>query len=43
MAEDKEDIDILKDFEQKLIESQQDLPEDFQKVLNDNIWDLYQE
>ena len=31
----------LAEFERKLLESQQDLPEEFQKVLNENIWDLY--
>lgn len=31
----------LEEFERKLLESQKDLPEEFQKVLNDNIWDLY--
>ena len=33
----------LAEFERNLLESQEDLPEEFQKVLNDNIWDLYAE
>ena len=33
----------LAEFERKLLESQQDLSEEFQKVLNENIWDLYDE
>ena len=33
----------LAEFERNLLESQEDLPEDFQRVINDNIWDLYAE
>ena len=31
----------LAEFERKLLESQEDLPEEFQTVLNENLWDLY--
>lgn len=37
-----EQIDkALKDFADKLINAQQDLPPEFQKVLDENKWELY--
>lgn len=33
----------LREFAQKLKSSQKDLESDFQKILNDNLWDLYVE
>ena len=34
-------MDELQEFYQKLLESQEPLGEEFQKILDDNIWDLY--
>jgi len=36
----KEDEEILKIFWNELINSQEDLPEEFQKVLDEHFWDL---
>lgn len=33
----------LKDFSDKLINNQQDLPPEFKKVWHDNFWDLIEE
>jgi len=40
---DAEINEALTDFAKKLIESQEPLGAEFQKVLNDNRWELYQE
>ncbi len=43
MNEDNTDIIIdetLKNFYQDLLDNQEDLPPEFQKVIDDNYWDL---
>lgn len=35
-----EESKILEEFKKKLIESQEDLPPEFQKVLDDHFWEL---
>ena len=33
-------IKILRDFAKKMIEGQQDMPPEFAKIMNDNLWNL---
>lgn len=40
MKTSEEMNDFFKDFEKKLRDSQEDLPEEFAKILHDNLWDL---
>lgn len=40
MEDTKEKEKILRDFANKLVESQIDIPPEFQEVVNENFWDL---
>jgi hypothetical protein len=37
-----EERQFLGEFAQRLLEKLEPLPEDFQKILYDNLWDLYE-
>lgn len=41
MSEDKEKI--FEDFIQKMVESQQDMDEEYQEILNQKFWELLDE